>query len=47
MVLLYVFGMQLTTVAATNANFNPLIAVWIPNMIFSVVGAWIYWKAPK
>lgn len=47
LVLLYVFAMKLTTVAATNASFDPLIAVWIPNVIFGLVGIWIYWKAPK
>lgn len=47
LVLLYVFAMKLATVAATNTSFNPLVAVWIPNAIFGVVAAWIYWKAPK
>jgi lipopolysaccharide export system permease protein len=47
MVLLYVFGMQLATVAAINTGFDPLAAVWIPNVVFGLVAAWIYWKAPK
>ena len=45
--LLYVFTMKMTTVAATNSAFNPTLAVWIPNIIFGIVGVWIYWKAPK
>ena len=45
--LLYVFTMKMTTVAATNSAFNPTLAVWIPNIIFGIIGAWIYWKAPK
>lgn len=45
--LLYVFTMKLTTVAATNSAFNPTLAVWIPNLIFGIIGALIYWKAPK
>lgn len=45
--LLYVFAMQMTTVAATNSDFNPTLAVWIPNLIFSIVGILIYVKAPK
>lgn len=45
--LLYVFTMKMTTVAATNSAFNPTLAVWIPNLIFGIIGAWIYWKAPK
>jgi lipopolysaccharide export system permease protein len=39
--------MKLTTVAATNAGLNPLIAVWLPNVIFALVGVWIYRTAPK
>lgn len=45
--LLYVFAMKMTTVAATNAAFNPTLAVWLPNIIFFLIGLWIYWKAPK
>ena len=45
--LLYVFTMKMTTVAATNSAFNPTLAVWIPNIIFGIIGVLIYWKAPK
>lgn len=45
--LLYVFTMKMTTVAATTSAFNPTLAVWIPNIIFGIIGVWIYWKAPK
>ncbi|HRH39259.1 MAG TPA: LptF/LptG family permease, partial [Flavobacteriales bacterium] len=45
--LTYVFAQKLTTVAATNAGLNPLIAVWIPNVLFALVGVWIYRSAPK
>ena len=45
--LLYVFTMKMTTVAATNSAFNPTLAVWIPNIVFGIIGVWIYWKAPK
>jgi lipopolysaccharide export system permease protein len=47
LILLYIFAMKLTTVAATNAGLNPLIAVWLPNVIFALVGVWIYRTAPK
>lgn len=46
-VFIYIFSMRMTTVAATNAGLDPLIAVWIPNMIFGVIGAFIYRYAPK
>lgn len=47
LVLLYIFAMKLTTVAATNAGLDPFIAVWIPNVLFALVGVYIYRKAPK
>jgi len=34
-------------VAATNAGLDPLIAVWLPNLIFGAVGVWLYRTAPK
>lgn len=46
-VFIYIFSMRMTTVAATNAGLDPLIAVWIPNFIFGVLGAFIYRFAPK
>lgn len=47
LVLVYVFTMRMTTVAATNAGFDPLAAVWIPNIVFGLVGVAIYRNAPK
>ena len=47
LILLYIFAMKLTTVAATNAGLSPLVAVWIPNVLFGLVGLWIYRNAPK
>ncbi len=47
LVLLYIFAMKLTTVGATNAGLDPFIAVWTPNIVFAVVGIWIYRNAPK
>jgi lipopolysaccharide export system permease protein len=47
LVLLYIFAMKLTTVAATNAGMDALLAVWLPNLAFGLVGLWIYRNAPK
>ncbi|MBL7965190.1 MAG: LptF/LptG family permease [Flavobacteriales bacterium] len=47
LILLYVFAMKITTVAATNAGFDPFTAVWLPNIVFGLVGVGIYRKAPK
>ena len=32
---------------AINANFPALIAVWIPNVVFSLVALYYYKKAPR
>ena len=45
--LLYVFSMKMTSVAALNVGFSPLMAVWIPNIIFAIVGIFLYKIAPK
>jgi len=47
LVLLYIFAMRLTTVGATNAGLDPLLAVWLPNAVFLSVGIVIYRRAPK
>lgn len=43
----YIFAMKISTVAATNADLNPLVAVWIPNIVYSVVAVYLYFKAQK
>ena len=45
--LLYVFSMKMTSVAALNVGFSPLMAVWLPNIIFAVVAVYLYKIAPK
>lgn len=47
LILLYIFGIKLTTVAATNAGMDAFLAVWLPNLLFTLVGVWIYRTAPK
>ena len=32
---------------ATNANMAPIIAAWIPNIIFALIAYFVYRKAPK
>lgn len=43
----YILFMQFSTVFATNGGMNPLLAVWIPNMLFAVVALVVYRFAPK
>lgn len=47
LILVYIFTMRLMAVAATNAGVDPTLAVWLPNLLFTVIGVWIYRKAPK
>jgi lipopolysaccharide export system permease protein len=43
----YIFAMKVTTVAATNAGLNPMLAVWLPNIFFSGVAIFVLRKAQK
>jgi lipopolysaccharide export system permease protein len=43
----YIFAMKVTTVAATNAGVNPLLAVWLPNIIYSVISILLFTRAQK
>ena len=43
----YIIIQQFSTVFATKGNLDPLIAVWIPNMIFGVVALLLLIRAPK
>ena len=42
--LIYIFFMKMTTVATVNIGMNTLLAVWFPNLFFSVVAIYIYFK---
>tara|TARA_B100001093_G_C26854615_1_gene1026811 strand:+ start:1845 stop:2936 length:1092 start_codon:yes stop_codon:yes gene_type:complete len=42
--LVYVFFMKMTTVAAVNIGWNTLLAVWFPNILFSILAMLLYWK---
>jgi len=43
----YILFMQVSTVLATNANFDPLLAVWIPNILYAIIGIGLYYKASR
>lgn len=44
---MYIMAMQLTNTFATNAGLNPLLAVWIPNIIFSVLAGYLFYRQVK
>lgn len=43
----YILFMQFSTVFAVNGGMNPLLAVWIPNILFTFVAAATYKTAPR
>lgn len=43
----YIMFMQVSTVLATNASMNPILAVWIPNILYAIIGVYLYSKASR
>lgn len=43
----YILFMQVSTTFATNGDLSPIIAVWIPNLLFASLGLYLLKKAPK
>lgn len=43
----YIFFMQVSTTFATVGSLDPLLAVWLPNIIFAALAAYLYYIAPK
>lgn len=43
----YIFAMKMATVAALNVGFDPLLATWIPNIIFLVISLFLYKNVSK
>ncbi|PUZ27422.1 lipopolysaccharide export system permease protein [Chitinophaga costaii] len=43
----YIIFLQFATVFSTKSNLNPLLAVWIPNVIFGALAFYLYRRAPK
>jgi lipopolysaccharide export system permease protein len=47
MAALFVIMDKFSITFATKGNFSPMLAAWMPNIIFTFVAGWLYWKAPK
>lgn len=43
----YIFLMQISTTFSTLGNLSPLLAVWLPNILFSIIALYMYYIAPK
>ncbi|MBL7739593.1 MAG: LptF/LptG family permease [Chitinophagaceae bacterium] len=44
---LFIIADRFSTVFATKSNFPPVLAAWLPNIVFSVVAYWMYRRTPK
>ncbi len=44
---IYIFFMQIAKSFAVGGSSNPLLAVWAPNIIFLMIGIFLYQRAPK
>lgn len=43
----YILFMRFSTVFATNGSLPPIIAVWIPNILYAIISIFTYRLAPK
>jgi len=43
----YILFMRFATVFAINGTFNAMFSVWIPNILFALIAAGIYFTAPR
>jgi lipopolysaccharide export system permease protein len=44
---IYILSDRFSTVFAIKSDFHPVLAAWMPNLVFTVVGVYLYRKAPK
>ncbi|MCK4662202.1 MAG: LptF/LptG family permease [Bacteroidales bacterium] len=43
----YIMFIQVSTVLSTHSNMDPLIAVWIPNILFAIISIFLYKYATR
>ncbi len=43
----YILFMRFTTMFAISGSMNPLFAVWLPNIIYTIISIFLYRLAPK
>jgi lipopolysaccharide export system permease protein len=44
---LFILTDRFSTTFSVKGDFHPLIAAWLPNLLFAVAGLWLYIRAPK
>ena len=43
----YILFQTIAATVAVNGNMPPVIAVWIPNIMYAFIAFYLYRKAPK
>ena len=43
----YILFMEFSRVFALSGMFSPMLAAWLPNIVFSLIGIYFFIKAPK
>lgn len=43
----YILFMKIAITFSLNTGLDPMIANWIPNIIFGLIAIFLLWKAPK
>ncbi len=43
----YILFMQISTQFSVYGSMNPFLATWLPNLLFTIVGIYLFMKAPK
>jgi len=43
----YILFMKISSSYAYSGLMSPFIAVWIPNIVYALIAAYLYWKAPR
>lgn len=43
----FILSDRFSTVFSTKADLSPIVAAWLPNLVFTLVAFWLYRKTPK
>lgn len=43
----YILFMQISAVFGIFGTVPPMLAVWLPNILFAVIAAWMLWRTPR
>ncbi len=47
LVFIYIFFMQISNTFSVKANLTPILAVWLPNIVFGIISYYLYLNAKK